>query len=172
MDWLKQSWGYLVLGGGLLATAIVAVRAVYAAERDRKALEVAHLEREKLELEVARLRNSPEVVADRRAIYDKLRQLVHEIIRDASVDISELAALHELKHESEYRYPTEVVAAMGTLIQSAVMLLWSNKELQLGPHQVGAAEWPNVVKSNSDALLDVLAFEQSMVDRFRPYLML
>jgi hypothetical protein len=172
MDWLKESWGYLVLGGGLLATAIVAVRAVYGAERDRKALQVAHLEREKLELEVARLRNSPDVVKERRAIYDKLRQVVHEIMREASVDMVQLAALHELRHDSEYRYPPEIVTAIGKLIVSAVTLHWSDKQIRRGPEQMGANNWEMTVKSNSTALLDIVAFNESNVDRFRPYLKL
>jgi len=172
MDWLKETWGYLVLGGGFLATSIVAIRAVYAAERDRKALQLARLEREKLELEVARLRNSPEVVADRRAIYEKLRKVLNEIIREAYVGMAELATLHEIKHESEYRYPPEIVAKIGELIESAVMLFWSKKELQRGPHQVGAEQWPNLVNSNSNALLEIVGFRERMIDLFRPHLTL
>ena len=172
MDWLTESWGYVVLGGGFLAAVIVAVRATYAAERDRRALQLADLEREKLVLEVARLRNSPEVVADRRAIYEKLRTVLNEIIREGSVVRTELTTLHELKHESEYRYPPEIVAEIGELIGFAVMLLWSKKELERGPHQVGADQWPNLVNSNSNALLEILGFRERMIDLFRPHLTL
>jgi hypothetical protein len=68
MDWLKESWGYLVLSAGVVGAAFRLIQTTYAAQRDREALKNSQLEREKLLLEVGRLRNDPKVVEDRRAI--------------------------------------------------------------------------------------------------------
>jgi hypothetical protein len=73
MDWRRDMWGYLVAGGAVPASAVAVLRATLAAERDRQAVQRATLETEKLTLEVARLRNSPEIVTERRQLYDRLR---------------------------------------------------------------------------------------------------
>ena len=54
MELWRESWGYIVLGGGFLGAAIIAIRNTYTAERDRQALKQSSLEREKLVLEIAR----------------------------------------------------------------------------------------------------------------------
>lgn len=38
-EWIHQTWSYLLLWAGFLGAVIVAIRAVYAAERDREALD-------------------------------------------------------------------------------------------------------------------------------------
>jgi hypothetical protein len=105
LNWFQQSWALIVSWAATLAAIIVAIRAIYAAERDRKALEQVDLEREKLTLEVKRLRNSPELVADRRAVYERLRKVLAEIIGPGAVTLDQVSALHEISHDTEFRYP-------------------------------------------------------------------
>jgi len=47
----------------------------------RQALKQVELKREKLALEVEHLKNRPEIVKERRAIYDRLESTVREITR-------------------------------------------------------------------------------------------
>lgn len=169
---LKESWGYLAPWGVALAAIIAAVRQTYAAERDREALKNANLEREKLALEVNRLRNSPEAVKDRRELYDKLRQQVQAITGSASAEASQIIALQELKHDSAYRFPSEVITALEQLIESVGTLCWTGHQLRKGSEGTTYERREKTIKTNSDALMQVVRFEQSMVDLFKPYLTL
>jgi len=171
MDW-KQSWTYLASWGVTLGAIIVAMRQTFAAERDREALKNVNLEREKLELEVNRLRNSPEAVKDRRELYDKLRQLVQIIGRRGSTSYEEISALQELKHDSAYRFPAHIADSIQNLIEEAGTLLWSGDNMQRGREMVSYEEWEKLVKTNSNAKLEVVEFEHAMVDLFKPYLTL
>lgn len=172
MNWLVKSWSYLVSWGGFLGAAIVAIRAVYAAERDRRALNNSELEREKLSLEVARLRNSPEVVADRRVIYDKLREVLFAIVQTGTVELDQIKSLHAIRHDSEFRFPPPIVESVRGLINFAVEMHISWQTLQRGAHQVSNEVWQTTVNKNSIALLGIVEFQQGMADRFRPFLSL
>lgn len=170
MEWLKESWPYLVSWGGFVAASIVAIRGLYAAERDRQALRQAGLEREKLALEIARLRNSPEIVAERRAIYDRLRGVVSAITRDAAVSIDQIGTLHEIRHDAECRFSRDIVDSMRVLINAVVALHVAGEALRRGPNQMSADNWERQVARDHDALVKISQFESSMVDLFRPHL--
>jgi hypothetical protein len=172
MDWLKASWAYIVFGAVCVGAVIKSVRAAYAAERDRAALKNSELEREKLTLEVARLRNSPEVVADRRVIYDRLRLLISEITRDADATIVHIRNLHEVAHDSEFRFPPEVVERIRTLIESAIELHVSNLRYQRGLRALSAEDLGRLGDENANALKDIVDFEGGLVPLFRPHLSL
>jgi hypothetical protein len=171
--WLERAWPYLVPWLAFLATLTLALRNGYAAERDRRALAQAGLEKEKLELEIARLRNSPEVVSDRRAIYDRLRRLVREITNPADVTIAQIAELHEIRHECEFRYPPEVVAGVAQFIRDAVELHTTNEIMRHGQYrEVPSEEWGRLTERHHRALLAVVAFEENLVEMFRAHLRL
>lgn len=148
---------------------IKTVQATLAAERDRLAVRNAglekekleleirrlshvDLERQKLELEVARLRNSPEVVADRRAIYDRLRATLQAITREAAVQVPQLNEVHQIRHDSEFRFPTEIVDALGELTNDCVTLYVTNKGLARGPSRQPTAVWDSLAEDNAAAL--------------------
>jgi hypothetical protein len=170
MEWLK--WGYLVVGAGWVGTALKWRQAWYSARRDRLALKNAELEREKLTLEVGRLRNDPQVVADRRAIYERLRLIVAEITRDAAVTNKHIYDLHEVRHDAEFRFPPDVVGSIKEFLHAAVGLHVTGAVLKAGPGRWSTEEWQKHVQANHDALMTIAAFEQQMVSIFRPYLSL
>src|SRR6266545_3257995 len=122
MEWFEESWGYIVLGAGFVTTALGWLRSAYAAERDRQALRNAELERQKLALEVGKLKNDPQVVTDRRAIYERLRLIVGEITRDAAVTRQHIYDLHEVRHDAEFRFPPDVVKSIRDFLHAAVGL--------------------------------------------------
>lgn len=171
MEWWRESLGYIVLGGGFLGAAIIAIRNTYAAERDRQALKQSSLEREKLVLEIARLRNSPEIVGDRRAIYDKLRDLLGEVMGSAAADLSHVSTLHQIAHDSEYRYPPQIVAAIRSLIKPLVSLHISGERLK-GGNQVNDAARRKLFDDNHNALMEIGAFQKGMIDLFRSHISL
>lgn len=172
MEWLKESWGYLVLILGLVAAAFKLLQTTYAAERDRRALANSELERDKLALEVRRLRNDPQVVADRRAIYERLRLIVAEITRDAAVTRKHIYDLHEVRHDAEFRFPPDAVNAIKNFLHAAVGLHVSGAVLAAGLGRAGTEDWEKHVKDNHEALMEIAAFEQNMVAIFRPHLSL
>jgi cell division protein FtsL len=172
MDWLEQSWGYLVLIAALVGTAFKLLQTTYAAERDRQGLKNSQLEREKLQLEVGRLRNDPQVVADRRKIYERLRLIVGEITRDAAVTRKHIHDLHEVRHDAEFRFPADVVNSIRDLLHAAVGLHVSGAVLAAGPGRAGTEDWEKHVKDNHDSLMAIAAFEKNMVAIFRPDLSL
>jgi len=172
MESLKESWGYVVLGAGFVTTALGWLRAAYAAERDRQALKNAQLEREKLALEVGRLRNDPQVVDDRRAIYERLRLIVAEITRDAAVTNKHIYELHEVRHDAEFRFPPDVASSIMDFLHAAVGLHVTGAVIKAGPGRWSTEEWQNHIQTDHDALMAIVAFEQKMVDIFRPHLSL
>ncbi len=161
MEWAKESWALI----SSWATA-------YSAERDRRALQQAALEREKLKLEVARLKNDPTIVSDRRAIYDRLRRMVGEITRDAKVSIKQIYDLHEVIHDAEFRFTGDVVDSVKGFLHAAVELQVAGARLEDGPKSMTKEQWERQVQADHDALSKVAAFEQDMVGIFRPHLLL
>ena len=172
MELLKESWGYLVLAVGWLGTALKLRQTWYSASRDREALKNAELEREKLALEVRRLRNDPQVVEDRRAVYERLRRIVSEITRDGAVTNQHIYDLHEGRHDAEFRFPSDVVDAIKGFIHAAVGLHVTGAVIKAGPGRWSNEEWQKYVQDDHDAATAILAFEQRMVDIFRLHLSL
>ena len=172
MEWFKESWGYYVLILGLVVTGFKLIQTTYAAQRDRQALANSELEREKLKLEVRKLRNDPNVVEERRAIYERLRFIVAQITRDAAVTRKHINDLHDVRHDAEFRFPPEVVKAIKDFLHAAVGLHVTGAILSAGPGRAGTEEWQKHVQDNSDSLMKIAAFEQQMVSIFRPHLSL
>ena len=172
MDWMKESWAYITSWAATLVAVLYAVRTTYAAERDRQALKDVELEREKLKLEIARLKNDPAVVADRRAIYDRLRLIVALITRDAKVNSQNIYDLHEVIHDAQFRFPSGVIDSITGFLHAAVELHVSGARLEGGPSGVSTAQWQKQVQLNTDALTKIAAFEHGMVTLFKPHLSL
>jgi hypothetical protein len=172
MDWLSQSWGYLVAGGAVVASVITVIATTLAAERDRQALKSTKLEYEKLELEVARLRNSPEAVSDRRAIYNRLRQIVGELTGEAKVLPTHIPGLHEIWHDASFRFPEPVLTAIRDLIAVVAKFHVAGRILERGPGRMSDSEWAAAVDEDHQALNGIVAFERSMIALFQPYLSL
>ena len=172
MEWLNESWGYVALGAGFVTTALGWLRQAYAAERDRQALRNVELERQKLGLEVGRLKNDPQVVADRRAIYERLRIIVGEITRDAAVTVKHIYDLHEVRHDAEFRFQPDVLNSIKDFLHAAVGLHVSGAVLAAGPGSAGTEDWKRRVQDNHDCLMKIAAFEHNMVGIFRPHLSL
>jgi hypothetical protein len=55
---------------------------------------------------------------------------------------------------------------------SAVKVHVSGQGLARGPHQVSDGEWHRIVAENSNALLEIVAFQHGLAERFRSYLSL
>ena len=172
MEWLKESWGYIVLGAGVVGAAFRLIQTTYAAQRDRQALKNSQLEREKLALEVGRLRNDPQVVEGRRAIYERLRLIVAEITRDAVVTNKHIYDLHEVRHDAQFRFPTDVVTSITEFLHAAVSVHVTGAVIRAGPGRWSTEAWQKHVQDEHEALMAILAFEQKMVDIFRPHLSL
>jgi hypothetical protein len=172
MEWTKETWALLASWGTTAVAVLNAIRATYAAERDRQALKQSELEREKLKLEIARLKNGPTVVADRRAIYDRLCVIVARITRDAKVALTDIADLHDVVHDAEFRFPPDVVGAIREFLHAAIGLHVSGMVLEGGPGRISTEEWHKQVQINHDALTKIAAFEQGKVGIFKPHLSL
>lgn len=172
MDWLSRSWEYLAGGGAVLASVITAIAKTLSAERDRQALKSANLEYEKLELEVVRLRNTPETVADRRAIYNRLRQIVGQLTGEAKVLPNHIPALHEIWHDASFRFPEPVLSAIGDLIAAVAKFHVAGRILERGPGRMSDAEWAAAVDEDHEALTGIVAFERGMIALFQPYVSL
>jgi hypothetical protein len=190
-EWLEQAW--VGISGWLLFVFALAkaIQATYAAERDRKALasakaereklgleidhirrtlESADLQREKLALEVQLLKNSPEVVADRRAIYDRLRELIVRILETAAPTLEQVRAMYAVVHDSEFAFPRELSSKLVVLNRAVFELYWSNKMLTQPPRGTSEPQRQLFIADNHGALNDVIAFQTDMVETFRPYL--
>ncbi|SRR6266566_3690523 len=172
MEWLKESWGYLFLILALIGAGFKLLQTSLGAERDRQALKDVELDREKLKLEIARLKNDPAVVADRRAIYERLRLIVALITRDAKVNSQNIYDLHEVIHDAEFRFPPDVVESIRGFLHAAVGLHVSGARLEGGPGGMSTAQWEKQVQINTDVLTKIAGFEQGMVTLFKPHLSL
>jgi hypothetical protein len=170
MQWLRESWGYLTLFILLIGALFKAIQATLAAERDRQALKNANLERQKLELEVRALRNTPEAMRDRRKLYDDLRQVIQSVIATSNAEHDQIRRLQELKHDCEYRFPPDIVSAIQQLIETCGHLWMTGERLARGADATTYKLWEETVHQNSNYLRQVVEFEASMVDLFRPHL--
>jgi hypothetical protein len=171
MEWLHESWPLVVAGATALAGIIFGLQATYAAERDRQALKLAGLEREKLALEVARLRNDPAVVAERRAIYDRLRLLVNQITANANATLDHVSSIHSIRHDAEYRFSPEIVASIKDLIPHVVML-HITRELRSDTWSHDPGNAARIFAHNESSLAAILSYEETLIERFRPALSL
>lgn len=169
LDWLSKSWSYVASWLITVAALGAALKNWYAAELTRRELDRAGLEKQKLELEVQRLRNSPEVVADRRAIYERLRKLVGEVLGPLDATLDHIRELHNIRHDCEFRFPDEIVDAVGRLI-GAVVDLHVTRDVMREIRGQGDSDWAATLERNHQAVDAVTSFAEGMVQLFKPYL--
>jgi hypothetical protein len=160
LDLLRENWviGWL----GLLVSAITAITVLWRAK----------LEKEKLALEVKLLRNSPEVVADRRKIYERLRDVLQEITQDASVSKEQIEDLHSISHDSALRFPVEITEGVKVLIKQVVELYGYQKAMDAMRGRVPDTEWHDIVEKEHRAIMAVALYKQQMLETFKPHLSL
>jgi len=172
LELLRQSWGLAWFG--FVASSATVIRNLYAAERDRQALRQLDLEKQKLELEVTRLRNDPAVVADRRVLYERLRDLLLRVLTDCRPTVEEIAILHGIRHDSEFRFPSDIPSGLETLIRNFVALYSTRERMEWMQSRLGApdAEWSELVARNSDALQAVSHYQENMIATFKPHITL
>lgn len=190
-SWLQGAWVGIIGWVGFVLALAKAIQATYAAERDRAALasvdaeakklaleiqqledslSSADLQREKLALEVHQLKNTPEVVQDRKAIYERLRVLLGEIFETAAPTYEQVGRMYQIQHDSEFAFPREIADRLKQLNKSVFEVYWSHRllnELQLG---MSDAQRQIVVADNHAALNEVLAFQRDIVETFRAHL--
>lgn len=190
-DWLHSAW--VGASGWILFVFALAkaLQATYGAERDRVALASAEaerkklaleirqledslssadLQREKLGLEVHLLKNSSEVVGDRRAVYDRLRALLGEILKTAAPTYEQVGQMYQIQHDSEFTFPRELANRLKSLNRAVFELHWSHRQLHERQFLGNDSQRQTVVADNHAALNDVVAFQQEMVEVFRTYL--
>jgi plasmid stabilization system protein ParE len=172
MDWLKETWAYLVVGGGILAAVVLTIRNTYGAERDRQALKQASLEADKLRLEIARLRNTPEIVAERRAIYERLRTLLRALTGTTIASLAQVSDIHDIRHDAEYRFPPDVAASIKALIADVVTLHVAHSMLGNASPSPADQQRYSMANLREESLKRLLDYESRLIETFRPYLSL
>jgi hypothetical protein len=160
LEFLREKWVI-----GWLGCVISTVTAIQVLRR-------AKLEKVKLELEVKQLRNSPEDVADRREIYERLRGVLRDITRDASATLEQIAELHSIRLDSAFRFPDEIAEGLRVLIGHVVGLNVDRKVTDAKRNRVSDAEWRDIVEREHGALTAVAQYEEQLVGTFKPYLSL
>jgi hypothetical protein len=190
-EWIQQAWvgvaGWLLF----LAAVVKTIQSAYAAERDRNALASAKAEREKLDLEIRLLResigaagiqreklsleiellrNSPEVIAERRAIYDRLRALLGQLLEEGSASYEQVKAMYAIWHDSEFAFPRDVANRLTVLNKAVFELYWSYRMLTQPPPGTTEGHRQIAIADNHAALNDVVAFQTDLVTIFRPHL--
>ncbi len=171
-DWIKLSLPWLIPWLLFMAALIAAIRNLIAAERGRRDLQQVSLEKEKLELEVARLRRDPELIADRRAIYERLRAVMFGIIGPADVTRDQIGELHDIRHASLFRFPKEVPREIEELISAAITIHVNKEVMEHQRNRVPDAEWKELVDKETSALKTISSYLESMAERFMPLLSL
>lgn len=168
--WVQRSWGYIVPWILFLGTATGWIRNAIAAEKDRRALRNSELEREKLELEVKRLRNSPEVLADRRAIYDRLWRVVEQLTATGDPTKDQILELRDIRHAAEFRFPAEIVEGIRGLIVRADDLQAAKRYMRLGHESIGEEGWKKLAHDEDDAFRAIDDYRCRLLEIFRPHL--
>jgi hypothetical protein len=191
IDWVRDAWPWVTGWLAFVLAAAKGIQAMYAAERDRRALassaaereklalEIgqlkaslgsADLQREKLALEVHLLKNSPEVIGDRRAIYDRLRVLLGEILETAAPTREQVQRMYHIQHDSEFAFPRELAQRLAKLNKSVFELHWTNRVIGNEPIGMSEPQRQIVIAENHAALNEVVAFQNDMVETFREHL--
>jgi hypothetical protein len=160
-SWFEEEW---VLGWCGLAISVIGGVVVFLRSRESSRLEV-----QKLELEIANLRNDPSVVAERREIYDRLSAALSRITGNADADYDDISELHEVVHDASFRFPDEIVAGMKATTRSAIQLHSTNAQLNWSVAQGGAANHSELSERNDAALTQVAAYSTNLVDTFKPH---
>jgi hypothetical protein len=191
VQWIREAWPWVTGWIAFVLAASKALQATFAAERDRVALAsaeshrkkleleirqledslgAASLQREKLALEVHQLRNAPEVVRDRRGVYDRLRALLIELVESAAPTYEQVGRMYQIQHDSEFAFPRDVADRLKQLNESVFELYWTDRVMREPPFGWGDGQRQTTVANNHAALNQVVAFQQDMVAIFRAHL--
>ena len=138
-SWFEREW---VLGWAGLALTVIG--AIIAAILNRKS---TRLEREKLKLEISSLKNDPEVIADRREIYERLRVLLRSIANAADVSLDGLRSF----------------------LRDVLRLHSTNKNVSLSIEQGGAPRHSEYCEQNASALERVLMYGDDLIETFKAH---
>lgn len=172
MEWLRVSWPWLIPWFLFVPVLAAAIRNALAAEKDRRALQREELEREKLALELERLRQDPAIVADRRAIYERLRAVLSVVMRKASVTREQISELHAIRHDSQFRYPSQIPEELKRLIDAAVAVHSDKEMMERERCRMKETEWKELVDREHGALSELVVYFEAMPGRFREHLLL
>lgn len=156
MDWITEA--------GALTTAVVAVIALVTNRRRHRS------ETEKLNLEIRRLHQSPEVVADRREVYDRLREVVHCITTEADATHDHISLLHKIRHDATLCFPDPILDGLRRLIGNVVSLHVTNKRQDWTRNRLDQSAWEKLCDQNDAALRGVVEYEQHMLDAYKAHL--
>ena len=128
---------------------------------------------EKLEKEVKQPRNSPEVVGDRRKIYEHLRSVLRDITIDARATRKQIEKLKSIHHDSAFRFPDEITEGLRVLIGHVVQLYSMGRQVR-DPmrNRVSEAKWHDIVEKENGALTAVVQYEEQLIETFKPHLSL
>jgi hypothetical protein len=170
LGFFERSWSWVVPCLAFIGLLAALIRNVYAAERDRQALKELATEREKLRLEIAMLKNSPEARKERRAIYDRLRSLLSEVISNNDVSRDHFFQLGSVRHDSEFGFPPETLTAVSLLAGDFNAIYVARAKMSLGQSLLGQEQWDKFVDSEAQALISVDTFFVGMPTMFKPFL--
>jgi hypothetical protein len=171
-NWLGQQWPLVVA----IATNVSAIIFFcYALRQERLKIANLGLEFKKLQLEVGRLQNSPEQIAERRVVYAQLRSCLEMILQQGSITWDQLVALNRSIHDAEFCLPMNVRSELST-VRAAMCSLHTYgrvmKEMQSHPNLGQDSRWLEAVSRDHEAMTTLSAFHVRMPDIFRPYLTL
>lgn len=160
-SWFEREW---VLGWAGLALTVIG--AIIAAILNRKS---TRLEREKLKLEISSLKNDPEVIADRREIYERLRVLLRSIANAADVSYGDIGELHSIIHDASFRFPDDLLDGLRSFLRDVLRLHSTNKNVSLSIEQGGAPRHSEYCEQNASALERVLMYGDDLIETFKAH---
>jgi hypothetical protein len=128
---------------------------------------------EKFEVEVKQPRNNPEVVSDRRKIYERLRGVLRDITGDARATREQIAELNSILHDSEFCFPDQITEGLRVLKDHVVQLYSLGRHI-VDPmrNEVSEAKWHDIVKKEDAAIKAVVQYEKQLVETYKPHLTL
>ncbi len=155
-DWVVNHW--------VQVSAFVAL--IWKIQHDR-------LEKQKLRLEIVRLRNSPEIIAERRALYDQMRCTFNRTCQEGALNDEQVSLLNAVIHDSELCFPADVCNELKALRPSLISLNvygQSMEEMRSMPNLSRDPRWLDAVKEIRNAKSQIWAFQGRMLELFRPHL--
>jgi hypothetical protein len=167
---LTEKWPWLLPWLLFVAAFIAAVRNLYAAEKDRRALARSETEREKLELELFHLKNTPEARQARREIYDGLLALLQEVLPDAPVSQQHLFRLGNLAHEAEFCFPQNIRKDIWNVGSALNDIYVAQRKMELGHRMLGPANWEELVNREGAARMKIVEVRTNLTETFRQFL--
>ena len=110
----------------------------------------------------------PSAYERRRAVYDNLKQILHEITINGEVTNEHIARLHEQKEESNFLFREDITNYISSWIANAVMLQRTNKQIKSG--KIADNEFDIVNEKNVEAHNFFANQYKEIINMFRRYL--